>query len=66
MLFLLLWVVSQSIVAVLGEGLVNLHQHLLGARLGFDFLMILLAADLLSELRMRFVRKERASPTGGR
>lgn len=58
MLFLLLWVVSQFAAAVLGEGLVNLHQHLLGARLGFDFLMILLVADLLSELSIRTVGKQ--------
>jgi hypothetical protein len=40
-LFLLLWVTSQSAIAVLGEGFVNLHQHLLGARLGLDLLIAL-------------------------
>lgn len=39
LLFLTLWVLSQVAVAVLGEGFVNLHQHLVGARLGFDLLL---------------------------
>jgi hypothetical protein len=40
-LFLLLWLLSQAAVAVLGEGFVNLHQHLLGARFAFDLLLVL-------------------------
>lgn len=51
--FLLLWVLSQPIVAVLGEGLVNLQQHLVGARLGLDFLMVFFAADVVAEVRRR-------------
>jgi hypothetical protein len=42
LLFLMLWVVSQMAVAVLGEGFVNLHQHLVGARLGFDLILVTL------------------------
>src|SRR4029077_1854978 len=38
--FLTLWVTSQIAVALLGEGFVNLHQHLVGARLGFDLLIV--------------------------
>lgn len=44
-LMLLLWIPAQICVAVLGEGLVNLHQHLLGARLGFDLLLVLLLVE---------------------
>ncbi len=40
-LFLFLWLCSQAAVAVLGEGFVNLQQHLLGARLAFDLLLVL-------------------------
>lgn len=46
LLFLLLWVTSQIAVAVLGEGFVNLHQHLLGARLGLDLLIVTLLGRL--------------------
>jgi hypothetical protein len=45
-LFLLLWVTAQFGVAVLGEGFVNIHQHLLGARLGLDLLLVLPVARL--------------------
>jgi hypothetical protein len=40
-LFLVLWVTSQAAVAVLGDGFVSLQQHLLGARLGLDLLLVL-------------------------
>jgi hypothetical protein len=40
-LFLLLWVTSQSAIGVLGDGLSTLGQHLLGARLGLDLLLVL-------------------------
>ncbi len=43
-LFLVLWVTSQAAVAVLGDGLVSLQQHLLGARLGLDLLLVLALA----------------------
>jgi hypothetical protein len=46
-LFLLLWSTSQFAVAILGEGFVNLHQHLLGARLGLDLLLVLVLCRLL-------------------
>jgi len=49
-LFLVLWVCSQAAVAVLGEGFVNLHQHLLGARFGFDLLLVLALARGLTAL----------------
>ena len=56
LLFLLLWVTSQIAVAVLGEGFVNLHQHLLGARLGLD----LLIATLLGRLALAVDRWRRS------
>ena len=40
-LFLVLWVISQSAIGVLGDGLATLEQHLLGARLGLDLLLVL-------------------------
>lgn len=49
-LFLLLWTASQMAVAVLGEGFVNLHQHLVGSRLGFDLLLVLLLGEALRSL----------------
>jgi hypothetical protein len=58
-LFLLLWVVSQMAMAVLGEGFVNLHQHLLGARLGFDLLL----ASLLGWGIASLAGRARFSPT---
>jgi hypothetical protein len=42
-LFLVLWVIGQSAIGVLGDGLATLEQHLLGARLGFDLLLVLVA-----------------------
>lgn len=39
LLFLALWSSSQFVVVILGDGFVNLHQHLVGARLGVDFLL---------------------------
>lgn len=38
-LFLVVWSGSQFVVVILGDGFVNLHQHLVGARLGVDFLL---------------------------
>jgi len=38
--FLVSWVALQFVVSVLGEGFVNLHQHLIGARLGLDLLAL--------------------------
>ena len=49
-LFLVLWVTSQAAIAVLGEGFVNLHQHLLGARFAFDLLLVLVLASILAAL----------------
>ena len=46
MLFLLLWFFSQCALAVLGEGFINLHQHLLGARLALDLLLVVFLVDL--------------------
>lgn len=46
LLFLLLWFFSQCALAVLGEGFINLHQHLLGARLALDFLVVVFLVDL--------------------
>jgi hypothetical protein len=40
-LFLVLWVTLQAAVAVLGDGFVSLQQHLVGARLGLDLLLVL-------------------------
>ena len=40
-LFLVVWVISQSAIGVLGDGLATLEQHLLGARLGLDLLLVL-------------------------
>lgn len=52
-LFLLAWFVAQCAVAVLGDGFVSLHQHLLGARLAFDLLLVLLASRGLAFLAGR-------------
>lgn len=46
LLFLLLFFVSQAALAVLGEGFVNLHQHLVGARLALDLLVVLLFVEV--------------------
>lgn len=46
MLFLLLWFFSQAALAVLGEGFINLHQHLVGARLALDLLLVVLVVEL--------------------
>jgi hypothetical protein len=40
LLFLLLWFLTQVVVAVLGDGFVALDQHLVGARLALDFLFV--------------------------
>jgi len=61
MLFLLLWSATQVVVAVLGEGLVNLDQHLLGARLGLDLMSVVWLVDLVASARSRFAR---ARPDG--
>lgn len=52
-LFLLLWLGSQAAVAVLGEGFVNLHQHLLGARFALDLLLVLVLERALVALVRR-------------
>ena len=59
--FLLHWITSHCAIAVLGEGFVNLHQHLVAARLGFDLLLVLVAADLV---RHALVRRGRRHPIG--
>ena len=46
-LFLVLWVISQSAIGVLGDGLATLGQHLLGARLGLDLLLVLVVVRCL-------------------
>ena len=60
-LFLSLWITSQFVVVVLGDGLVSLKQHLVGARLGLDLLLVLLLFDLCSAL----VRKYRHADIDG-
>ena len=55
-LFLFLWACSQAAVAVLGEGFVNLHQHLLGARFAFDLLLVLVLARSAAALLGRSAR----------
>lgn len=65
-LFLLLWITSQCAIAVLGEGFVNLHQHLVGARFGFDLLMVLLVADLVRAALALRVRKRKATEAARR
>jgi len=47
MVLLWMWTTSQFGVAVLGEGFVNLHQHLVGARLGLDLLVVVMMAEYL-------------------
>lgn len=59
-LFLLAWLVAQCAVTVLGDGFVSLHQHLLGARLAFDLLLVLLASRCLAFLTRRLMRREAA------
>jgi hypothetical protein len=49
-LFLLGWIGSQFVVAVLGEGFVNLHQHLIGARLGVDLLALQLTVVVVTAI----------------
>lgn len=44
LLFLQAWLVFQVVAVVLGDGLVSLRQHLLGARLALDLLWLLSAA----------------------
>ena len=63
-LFLLLWITSQCAIAVLGEGLVNLHQHLVGARFGFDLLLVFLVADLVRVAFGARGRRPKAIPPG--
>ncbi len=57
LLFLTLWVASQMAVAVLGEGFVNLHQHLVGARLGFDLMLVTLLFLALAAAHHGFEKK---------
>jgi hypothetical protein len=46
LLFLLVWFLSQVVVAVLGDGLVALEQHLLSARLALDLFFLIFVLDL--------------------
>jgi hypothetical protein len=62
-LFLVLWTSSQFAVVILGDGLVSLKQHLVGARLGLDLLLILLLFELGSALARR-VNTVREEPSG--
>lgn len=65
-LLLLLWVPGQSAVAILGDGLVSLHQHLLGARLALDLLIVLTAIRGLEAVaRMRPWRRWTRRPGAG-
>ena len=65
-LFLFLWTCSQAAVAVLGEGFVNLHQHLLGARFAFDLLLVLVLARSLGALLRWYSGALTPKPRGGR
>jgi hypothetical protein len=58
-LFLTLWTGSQLVVVILGDGLVSLKQHLVGARLGLDLLLILLLFELCTALSRRYTQKTR-------
>lgn len=53
-LFLTLWVASQFVVIVLGEGLVNLRAHLIGTRLALDLLLIVIIWDITRALVQRW------------
>lgn len=61
-LFLLLWFFSQCALAVLGEGFVNLHQHLVGARLALDFLVVMLVLEAAGAFFSRIAAR---AGTGG-
>jgi hypothetical protein len=50
LLFLLLWAMSQIVVAVLGDGFVAIEQHLVAARLAIDFAAVLLLWALMASL----------------
>jgi len=63
-LLLVLWSASQFAVAVLGEGFVNLHQHLVGARLGVDLLVALTAVRLVSWSARALATRRGAGPAG--
>jgi hypothetical protein len=56
MFFLLLWFFSQCALAVLGEGFINLHQHLVGARLALDFLLVVFLVEVGRTSAARFRR----------
>src|SRR6185503_12526664 len=62
-LFLVLWVIGQSAIGVLGDGLATLEQHLLGARLGLDLLLVLVAVRSIGAC---FRRPGRLPGTTGR
>jgi len=67
--FLALWSATQIAIAVLGEGLINLQQHLLGARLGLDLLLVVFAAELVAASVPQTLWYGRAairSPSSGR
>jgi hypothetical protein len=59
---LVAWLGAQAGVAVLGEGFVNLHQHLLGARLALDLCLALVAVRGITGV-VHFAKKRRASET---
>lgn len=64
-LFLLLWFATQVVVVVVGEGLVNAHQHLVGARLGLDLLLLFVLADIVSSVYGKLVTEsEPGAPAG--
>jgi len=58
-LFLVMWVTSQLVIVVLGEGLVNLKQHLVGTRLALDLLIVLVGWDAALAMKRRFVVRRR-------
>lgn len=51
LLLLVFWFWSQILVVVLGDGLVSLRQHLLGARLAFDLQAVVLLHVFFSKLK---------------
>lgn len=63
MVFLLAWFGSQVVIAVLGEGLINLHQHMMGARLALDLLLVCLVVAAGREVHSRIGPGSTAKPT---
>ena len=66
--FLFAWIGSQSVVAVLGEGFVNLHQHLIGARLGVDLLalqlIVVVVTAIAGHVRLNREKRQKRSEAG--